>query len=224
MQDIISWLVADGRGYPVIFLLLLGAGLGIPIPEDVPLLATGVLATHESGLSVPQGAAACILFVLSRDFIVYSLGRRYGTALLRRRFFSRIAPEAMVERYQALIRRQAIPVVFFGRFVLGFRSAIFFAAGTAGVGARLFIVVDAIAALITIPFFVWLGWHLASDLHRLEAVTKDIRLVILIIVGLGLIGWGLKKLKERFDTMADEASAQEAVERADEDRNDGAEL
>ena len=83
MQDIISWLVADGRGYPVIFLLLLGAGLGIPIPEDVALLATGVMATHENGLSVPVGAAACGVFVLTRDLVVYGLGRRYGTAILR---------------------------------------------------------------------------------------------------------------------------------------------
>lgn len=215
MQDIIGWLVADGRGYPVIFLLLLGAGLGIPIPEDVPLLATGVLATHESGLSVAQGAAACGLFVISRDLIVYGLGRRYGTALLKRRPFSRIAPAATVERYQAIIRQRAVLVVFVGRFVVGLRSAIFFAAGSAGVGARLFLLVDALAALISVPFFVWLGWRFASDLHRVEAITKDIRAVSLVVVGLLALAWGLKVAKGRFDRLADEASAAEQA-RADE--------
>jgi len=212
VQDIIGWLVADGRGYPVIFLLLLGAGLGIPIPEDVPLLATGVLATHESGLSVVEGSVACMAFVLTRDMIVYGLGRRYGTALLKRRPFSRIAPEAKVTRYQAIIKRRAIPVVFIGRFVVGLRSAIFFAAGSAGVSARLFIVVDTIAALLSVPFFVWLGWRFAADLHRVENITKDIRVVTLVLVALGVVVWAFKKAKERFDVMADEASAAESRE------------
>lgn len=211
MQDIINWLVADGRGYPVIFLLLLGAGLGIPIPEDVPLLATGVLATSESGLSVAQGAAVCTAFVLTRDLIVYALGRRYGTAILRRRPFSRIAPEELVTRYQAIIRRRAIPVVFFGRFVVGLRSAIFFAAGTAGVSARLFLLVDAIAAFVSVPFFVWLGWRFASELDRVEVITKDIRWVSLVLVGLLAFVWGFRRLKDRFDRMADEATAADAA-------------
>jgi membrane protein DedA with SNARE-associated domain len=214
MQNIIGWLVSDGRGYPVIFFLLLGAGLGIPIPEDVPLLATGVLATHEGGLSVAEGAAACGVFVLTRDLIVYGLGRRYGTALLRRPIFSRIAPEATVTRYQALIRRRAIGVVFCGRFVVGLRSAIFFAAGTAGVSARLFLVVDALAAMVSVPFFVWLGWRFASDLHRVEAITKDIRWVTLLIVGLGVVVWAIKMAKRRFEAAADQAMADEAAEQA----------
>ena len=215
MQDIIGWLVADGRGYPLIFLLLLGAGLGIPIPEDVPLLATGVLATHENGLSVAQGATACGIFVLARDFIVYGLGRRYGTALLGRPGFSRIAPEATVNRYQAIIRRRAVLVVFCGRFVVGLRSAIFFAAGTAGVSARLFLLVDTLAALISVPFFVWLGWRFASDLHRVEAITKDIRGLSLLVVGLAVIVWGIKVGKGRFDAAADRANAEESAARAD---------
>ena len=215
MQDIIGWLVADGRGYPVIFLLLLGAGLGIPIPEDVPLLATGVLATHESGLSVAQGATACGIFVLSRDLIVYGLGRRYGTALLGRPGFSRIAPEALVNRYQAIIRRRAVLVVFCGRFVVGLRSAIFFAAGAAGISARLFLLVDTLAALISVPFFVWLGWRFASDLHRVEAITKDIRGLSLLVVGLGVIAWGIKEAKQRFDPAADRASAEESARRGE---------
>ncbi len=217
MQDIINWLVADGRGYPIIFLMLLGAGLGVPIPEDVPLLATGVLATHERGLSVLQGSVACGVFVLTRDFIVFALGRRYGVALLRKKPFRRIAPEATVQRYQAIIRQRAVPVVFVGRFVVGLRSAIFFAAGTAGVRTRVFLFVDFIAALVSVPFFVYLGYRFSTDLHRVEGITKDIRAVILICVGLVILGWGIRLAKQRFDRMADEASAAEACEGSVED-------
>ena len=106
-------------------------------------------------------------------------------------------------------------VVFCGRFVVGLRSAIFFAAGTAGVSARLFLLVDTLAALISVPFFVWLGWRFASDLHRVEAITKDIRGLSLLIVGLGVIVWGIKIGKGRFDAAADRASAEEAARRAE---------
>jgi len=210
MQDIINWLVGDNRGYPIIFLMLLGAGLGVPIPEDVPLLASGVLATHPDGLSVLQASAACGVFVLTRDFIVYALGRRYGTALLRKKPFSRIAPEEVVERYQAIIRRRAVAVVFVGRFVVGLRSAIFFAAGASGVRPRLFLGVDFIAALVSVPFFVYMGWRFSTDLHKVEVITKDIRLVVLVSVGVAILVWALRLAKRSFDRLADEASADEA--------------
>ena len=43
-DDPVSWTIE--HGYPVLFGMLLFSGLGVPIPEDVPLIAAGVLARH----------------------------------------------------------------------------------------------------------------------------------------------------------------------------------
>jgi membrane protein DedA with SNARE-associated domain len=42
-----GWL--DAGGYAVLFGLLFSCGLGVPIPEDVPLIAAGILIYHHNG-------------------------------------------------------------------------------------------------------------------------------------------------------------------------------
>ncbi len=51
MEDLIAWLVEPDHGYPLIFATLAASGFGVPIPEDIPLLAAGILS-QSNGISI----------------------------------------------------------------------------------------------------------------------------------------------------------------------------
>ena len=172
MTDLVSWLAE--HGYPIIFLMLLGSGLGVPIPEDVPLLAAGILA-HNGGLSVPMASLACGVFVLARDSIVFGLGRRYGVTVLQNRWARRIVSPETVRKAQHHLAERGALVVFVGRFLPGFRAAVFFAAGASGVRPRTFLIMDLVAALISLPFFVWVGFKFSQNLPRIQEVVSQFR-------------------------------------------------
>src|ERR1700729_3528376 len=69
-------------GYPVLFGLLFSCGLGLPLPEDVPLVIAGYfVANGKMHLGI---AAVCAwLGILGGDCVLYSLGRRYGMGITK---------------------------------------------------------------------------------------------------------------------------------------------
>ena len=81
-------------GYAGIFLTLVLGGLGLPVPEELPIIFGAVLA--RKGTLAPAGAyAAAFAGVLVGDFVVYFLGYFYGEKVmslpLTRKFLTRAA-------------------------------------------------------------------------------------------------------------------------------------
>ncbi len=82
---------------PLTFGILVLTGLGLPIPEDVILLAAGAsVSLGRTGFYPMVGAA--LLGVLVADAVLFWLGRRYGPRLLERRPFRYLATPARLER------------------------------------------------------------------------------------------------------------------------------
>lgn len=191
MEGLISWFVAEGHGYPLVFSALLASGLGIPIPEDVPLMAAGVMAAG-GGVGVLRASLICGLLLLVRDGFVFWLGRRFGLGLLDRGWAGRVLRRETVERFRERVCRNEKAVVFSGRFMPGMRGPVFFAAGTAGVRPLVFVMVDAFAATISVPVWVWLGFLFADNLDRLTAAAREFRTgllgtgaVVVLLIALG---------------------------------------
>src|SRR2546425_8361740 len=67
--------------YLGVFLMLFGAGLGLPIPEEAPVLAAGALA-HEDVVRWWIALPVCILGVLSGDVVLYWIGHHWGEVVL----------------------------------------------------------------------------------------------------------------------------------------------
>src|SRR5213594_1772202 len=67
--------------YLGVFLVLLAGSLGLPIPEEMAIIAAGVMS-HE-GLIAPWPAlVVCVLGVLSGDVVLYWTGRNGGERVL----------------------------------------------------------------------------------------------------------------------------------------------
>src|SRR5438067_117442 len=78
------WITTRGfaGGVAVTFLLLLACGLGLPLPEVIPLIIAGAfLCTDAKSWAIVGAAGWC--GIMGGDLILYSMGRRYGMEITR---------------------------------------------------------------------------------------------------------------------------------------------
>lgn len=178
--------------YFVIVLVLAASGLGLPVPEEVPVIAAGVLASQ--GTLDPYAAfAACLLGAILGDSIVYAIGHHFGRRMLRsnHRWLRFVTPqrEAMAER---MIRRHGFKVFLGARFVVGLRTPVYLAAGILRIPYRRFLLIDLIAASTVIGVFFVLshywGETIAGWVRRTEIAVAVALLVILASAALYLFG------------------------------------
>lgn len=150
-------------GYLAVWLALTICGLGLPLPEDVTLVAGGVIA----GLgyaNVHLMFAMCMVGVLLGDATVFLLGRRYGAAMLGWRWVARVLPPARYEVVRHKFARYGNRALFVARFLPGMRTTVYFTAGaTHQVSLLRFVLIDGLAALISVPVWVYLGYFGANN-------------------------------------------------------------
>lgn len=160
--------------YLGIFLVLFIAGLGVPIPEEIPVLASGVLA-REGIVRWWLAMPVCIVGVLSGDVALYWVGRHWGERVLAWRIVRYVLSPEREEALKAAYRRHGVKIVFTARHVMGLRAAAFLTAGIARVPFGSFLAVDTAASLVGVPvgfglafFFTDQLEEVVRDVHRLE--------------------------------------------------------
>lgn len=153
-----------------ILLALLACGFGLPIPEDIILITGGLLADGRPG-AFALTVAVSMVGVLGGDSIVFSLGHRYRDRILRAPPFRWIVTPKRMKQIRTLYRKYGYWAIFLSRFLAGLRVPSFLMAGMSQVRYRDFMLADGAAALISVPFFVWLGYFFAEDI---EAVFEEI--------------------------------------------------
>ncbi|WP_052360825.1 DedA family protein [Geminisphaera colitermitum] len=141
------------------FIVLLLCGLGLPLPEDVVLITAGVLAEMD-GRTVMFTTLLMYVGVVGGDSMIFLAGKYLGARLLSARWFRRMFSPRKLARVSKLFARYGSWVLFIGRFLPGLRMPIFFTAGSVRVSFLKFLALDGLAALISVPVFVWLGHFL----------------------------------------------------------------
>lgn len=185
------------------FFTLILCGLGLPVPEDIVLVVAGALAEADHRSWV---ATSVLMYagVIIGDSIIFFVGRYLGGKLRTSRRFQRLLPKAKQAKVEALFERYGSMVLFFGRFLPGVRAPIFFTAGSMGVRYLKFFLFDGLAALVSVPFFVWLGhrlwFHFKDDVQELEEKllrthSYSLWLAVGIAVAIGL--FALYRLRRR---------------------------
>ncbi|MBP6506024.1 MAG: DedA family protein [Opitutaceae bacterium] len=180
------------------FFILLLCGLGVPVPEDVVLIAAGVLGQID-GRSWVQVSGFMYLGVLIGDSMIFFAGKYLGTRLLASAWLRRIVSPEKQAKVEDYFIRHGSAGLFIGRFLPGLRAPIFFTAGSMKVSYLKFLCFDGAAALISVPVFVWLGhwlWLRFQDnieefnraLSRTHSYTLFITfgLAVLLVVAIGL--------------------------------------
>ncbi|MFC3651684.1 DedA family protein [Dyella humi] len=150
------------HGYVAVFMALLLCGAGLPLPEDITLVAGGVIA----GLGyadVHTMAAVTMVGVLAGDAGMFLLGHHYGVHMLQWKPISLLMPPRRYAKMQDKFARFGNRLMFFARFLPGMRTAVYITAGaTHRVSFWRFLLLDGMAALVSVPFWVYLGYFGAN--------------------------------------------------------------
>jgi membrane protein DedA with SNARE-associated domain len=158
-------------GYVGIVAILILCGLGLPIPEEVTLVGSGYLSylAKENGSDHPDwmvAAGVCVLGILLGDTVVYSLGRRFGNAVLTLPLIRHELTPHRIDKFDKLFARYGDRAIFFSRFFMGVRLASYFVAGRQRMPYWKFILLDLGGALISGPASVALGFYFGGNLHQ----------------------------------------------------------
>jgi len=174
--------------YPVLFSILVLASLGLPIPEDIPLIAAGVLLRTSPGIATWAGTLAVALVgVMLGDLVLYAIGRWWGRDVVRHRSVNWLITPARFERACARFHRYGVWFCFFGRFIVGVRAAMCLTAGATHFPYWRFFLADFIGAAASVPLFLYLGYWFAGMLPTLERYLAEAQWTLLA-VGLVVIG------------------------------------
>src|SRR5262245_19852215 len=91
-----------------------------------------------------------------------------------------------IRRTRASFRKYGDKIAFFSRLVAGFRAAAFFMAGALKMPYRRFILLDGMAALISVPVWICIGFvmgHLFGDeISRILSSLRHLKAGFTIVV------------------------------------------
>ncbi len=168
-------------GLLAVLVALLLTPLGLPIPEDVSLLAAGVLVRAGHG-TIWQAVAVGFLGVLGGDTIAYTMGRKVGLHPTGRlaRFFG----ESQTRRIRKFYDRFGPWTVLICRQLPGLRFPAFFFAGATGMRYRRFIALDGAGACVTVSLWLSIGWWFGPGIQENLQTVGQIRW---IVMGLGFL-------------------------------------
>ena len=160
--------------------ILLLCGLGLPIPEDISLISGGYMA-HLGVVNVHTTFVICFAAVLAGDTLAFFLGRQFGRRILAWGPAKRLFSARKQLRVRAYFRKYGSKVIFIGRFLPGLRFSIFFSAGTLHVRPMVFFVYDTLAALLSVPFLVYLAWAFGEHIDHVIAWARRSEYGILVL-------------------------------------------
>lgn len=184
-----SILLAHGSLALALVWLLVGS-IGLPLPEDIALLAIGALVFN--GLAIPELAIPlAFLCVVGGDTLLFSFAKRWGPRAYDRKLVARVITPARRERFERLYAHHGGKIVFVARHVAGFRAATFALAGIHGMPTARFLLWDGLGAAISVPLMLALGYFGASHLDLVRSgiahVEHYVALVAIIVVAIVLV-------------------------------------
>lgn len=168
--------------------MLITCGLGVPLPEDVPLITGGWLVAREGNL--PLMIFTGLFGILIGDSIIFRAGQTYGEKLLETRV-GRHIPGERVQRTIEAFEKHGAKFIMAARFVPGLRAVTYFVAGLTRVPYWKFITFEGIAACVSAPAWIYLGWWARQHrmLNRVWKWSARAQIGTLLIIGSTVLLW-----------------------------------
>ena len=192
------------QAYLWLFTILLLCGFGLPIPEDISLIAAGYLSWrgkqgYHPIVNVHLAFAVCFAAVLAGDTIAFFFGRRYGRRVLASKLARRYFTPRRQLRVRAYFRKFGSKVILVGRFTPGLRFTIFFTAGTLHLRPAVFFIYDFAAAAFSVPVLVYVAYFFGDQIDKVIAYARHTEhgILIVIVIVAAIVGVKLWKRRKR---------------------------
>jgi membrane protein DedA with SNARE-associated domain len=194
--------------YGAICLFMVLSAFGMPIPEEVILVGAGFVgyfALHPEAASMPPPvggtpvnvyvmAAVAFGAVVASDFLIYYLGHRFGKKILRKGFFKKMISEESLTRAESWMQKYGYWTVILFRFTPGVRFPGHLLCGAMSLAPWKFILVDAIAAGLSVPTQILLVSHYGDFILT---YFKRFKIVLITVLVIAVIIFGISKLRQR---------------------------
>jgi membrane protein DedA with SNARE-associated domain len=180
-------ILATHGSYLAITLVLILTGSGLPVPEEVPIIAAGVLSFN--GTLDPWIAFACCLFgAIVGDSLMYWIGYHFGHAVLcDHPWWARWVTPEREARIESMFRRHGLKVFFVARFLVGLRSPVYLTAGILRVSFRRFFLIDLICATAVVGTFFGLTYFFGKQITQ-HFHTAQLWITVGAVIALAAIG------------------------------------
>lgn len=170
----------------VAFLAL--CGVGLPIPEEAPLVVAGVLSRNDT-LEWYYALPSCILGAILGDSLMYAIGRRLGHEWLTRHpTVARFINPDREEQIEHVIKQHGFKVLLLTRFMVGVRGPVYYAAGAAKVPYLRFLFWDLCSASIVVSIVFGLSYRYGNEIAKLIR-EAEITFSIAVIVSLAVVAF-----------------------------------
>jgi membrane protein DedA with SNARE-associated domain len=182
-----AWLSAGG--YVMLFTLLFACGLGLPLPEDIPLIIAGALIANGQ-MTWPIAGACAWCGIIGGDCVLYYLSRKYGMNVTKAPLIGKHVTRERIEKVEAMFERYGVGVVAICRLFAGIRGAMVIAAGVVRFNFIKFVVADGLAALVSGGLFMLFGWWVGQKLTKeLVHEFKELFIAGAAVLALGFVLW-----------------------------------
>lgn len=174
-------------------------GVGLPIPEEAPLVLAGVLS-RQGVFPWHLAMGACLLGALLGDSIMYLIGRQFGNGfLMRHPYFARFVNAEEEEKLEHVVRRHGFKILLGTRFLIGVRGAVYFAAGAARVPYLRFLLWDLVAATLVVSIVFGLGYAFGEWIVRVVSDVEKLATAIVVPVLIGVGFYAYRRRVQRID-------------------------
>lgn len=205
----------------IVFVLVL-TGAGLPIPEEVPIVAAGVLASGaDPGIRFNVTIAAflaCIVGAILGDTLVYAAGRFLGVNFFRRhKWFAKMMHEDREKQMEALILRHGWKVFFAARFMIGVRAPVYMAAGVMRVPLIRFLLIDGIAATIVVGIVFGLSYRYGEQIRWIFqefTIGVTVLAVVAVLTAMAIFWWRRRRQPPLLAGSAKDANDVEGQDKA----------
>lgn len=197
------------------FVILLLCGVGLPLPEEVTLIASGLLL-HQGKVEFLPITIVCSAAILMGDSMPYMVGRKFGKRALEWKLVSKVLHPERFAIVEEKFGRHGSLMVFFCRFLPGIRIPAYFTAGTLQMNFVRFLILDGLGVLISVPTSIWIARAFGGQVEKMKEQMAHFHLILafalVAVLSIVLFRVVVKRRERQVQALNQEARAQDGPE------------
>jgi membrane protein DedA with SNARE-associated domain len=192
-------------GYPLVFLLIMGESMGVPMPGETAVLIAAGAAGAGKGFNVWLVFLCSAAGAVAGGMIGYWIGKRGGRKIFLQLTRRRWLKQSHLEKAEKFFAKHGGKAVFFGRSVSYLRVLTALMAGVSHMPYLRFLFYNTFSGIVWAGVVSYIGYKFGQHLDLIERLIKEFGrgfLVAAILLGIlyyiaGRFGW-TKALSARF--------------------------
>lgn len=202
-QWVMEWFTVYAYEPEIVYMLVIGlmllSGFGLPLPEEVVIISSSLLAymarhpelypppeAGARGVNVYVLAVVCFMAVFLSDLLVFHIGRSLGYGATQKKWFQSIVSPRAFRRARFWTTKYGALMAGVFRFLPGIRFPGHLACGALGITRWKFILVDSIVIVLTIPTQVFLiaffGEDILAFMNKFKLYIVGVVVIVMLVI------------------------------------------